>query len=325
MRQAGLHPQTDPQHLHWKYWQERSDWPGPRSFVLTDGHDLLAHGALVPGTLCSGETRQRMVHMIDWAARRDAVGAGVLLMKYVGRQTDFLLGIGGTEHTRKIMPLIGYRFCGNVTAYVRPLSAIRLLQRPGGPRWKRGLRFARSALWSLSAPKDDVGEWRAQPIDPEDVMQVAEVLPAATSEVPVLERSPELFRHALACPIVPVKLYALRRAGRIEGYFVLSHTPAQVRLADLWTKSSNPEDWRALVHSAIHQARYHADAAEIGAWSSDARLSQVLRECGFHARFTVPIYIRGSASVTVPDRTPSVQMLDSDAFYLYDSCNPLWA
>lgn len=325
MRQAGLHPQTDPQHLHWKYWQERSDWPGPRSFVLTDGHDLLAHGALVPGTLCSGETRQRVVHMIDWAARRDAVGAGVLLMKYVGRQTDFLLGIGGTEHTRKIMPLIGYRFCGNVTAYVRPLSSIRLLQRPGGPRWKLGPRLARSVLWSVSAPRGDVGAWRPHPIGPEDVTQIADVLPQAMQGLPVLERSPEFFRHALACPIVPVELYALRKAGRVGGYFVLSRTPAQARLVDLWMDSADPVDWRALVQSAVGQARDQADAAEIGAWSSDARLSRALRECGFHARFTVPIYLRGTASVTPPEHTPRVQMLDNDAFYLYDNSNPLWA
>ena len=325
MRQAGLHPQTDPEHLRWKYWQQRPDWPGPRSFVLTDGRELLAHGALVPGTLRRGESRERVIHMIDWAARREAVGAGVLLMKHVGRQADFLLGIGGTEHTRKIMPLIGYRFSGNVTAYVRPLSPNRLLRRPGGPRWKVAPRFARSVLWSVSAPKDEFGAWRAHQIGAADVTQVAGVLPAAAPGLAVFERNPDLLRHALACPIVPLTLYALEKEGRIGGYFALSRTPGQTRLVDLWMDSSDQADWRALVHSAVHQARNIAEAAEIAAWSSDARLSRALRDSGFHARFTVPIYLRGLAGTSAPEQTLRVQMLDNDAFYLYDSRNPLWA
>src|SRR6185312_10254298 len=51
MRSVGLEPHEDPRHLHWKYWQERADWPGSRSFVLTDGRDLLAHLAIVPGAI----------------------------------------------------------------------------------------------------------------------------------------------------------------------------------------------------------------------------------------------------------------------------------
>ncbi len=325
MRQAGLHSDTDPTHLRWKYWQERSDWPGPRSFVLTDGHDLLAHGAIVPGTLRRGECRERVLHMIDWAARGDAVGAGVVLMKHVGRQAEFLLGIGGTHQTRKIMPLIGYRLCGNVTAFVRPLSPTRLLGLPGGSSWKLAPRFARSLLWTVSAPAAEVGAWQVRPIGVADVRQISDVLPTTIPGLPVFERSPDLFRHALACPIVPFELYALERAGRIGGYFALSRTPGQARLADLWMDSSEPADWRALVHSAVRRARCQGESAEIAAWSSDERLSQALRDCGFHARFTVPIFLRGSPGVTVPEHTPRVQMLDNDAFYLYDRCYPLWA
>lgn len=324
MRQAGLHPHTDPEHLRWKYWQERSDWPGPRSFVLTDGRDLLAHGALMPGTLRSGPTRERVIHMIDWAARREALGAGVLLMKHVGRQADFLLGIGGTEHTRRIMPLIGYRSCGQVVAYVRSLSPRRLLGTPSGPPWKLAPRFVRSMLWSSSAPRAAIGDWQTRPIKAEAVEQICAVLPAAVPGLAVLERSPELFRHALACPIAPFELYGLERAGRTRGYFALSCGSGQARLVDLWMDSNDLADWRALVHSAVRQARARP-VAELAAWSSDARLSQVLRDCGFHARFTLPIYLRGSASSVFPEQGLRVQMLDNDAFYLYDTRHPLWA
>ena len=325
MRQAGLEPHADPAHLRWKYWQEHPDWHGPRSFALTDGRDLLAHGALVPGTLRTESTRQRMIHMIDWCARRESVGAGVVLMKHVGRQADFLLGIGGSEQTRKIMPLIGYRFCGEVTGYVRPLSPARLMRTRSGPRWKLAPRFARSVVWSLSAPRAEVGVWRTRRIAAEEVDQMGPILSEATSGSPVLERSPALFRYALACPIVPLELHALEKAGRIGGYFVLSRTPGQARLADLGMDSLDPEDWRALVNWAVREACAPGTAAETAAWSNDARLSQALGDCGFHARFTLPIYLRGSAGAAVPQHPLRVQMLDNDAFYLYDGSNPLWA
>src|SRR6185437_5449548 len=83
MRAVGLEPHSDPQHLHWKYWQERADWPGSRSFVLTDGRDLIAHLAIVPGAIRYAGKRARVIHMVDWAARRHSAGAGIRLAKQV--------------------------------------------------------------------------------------------------------------------------------------------------------------------------------------------------------------------------------------------------
>ena len=325
MRQAGLHPHEDPAHLHWKYWQARADWPGSRSFVVTDGRDILAHGAACPGTLRSGAIQARVIHMIDWAARRDAVGAGVLLMKHVAGMTDFLLGVGGSNHTLKIMPLIGYRPCGTVTGYVRTLSPLRILERPSAARWKVAPRIARSLFWSLSAPRADGAGWQVRRVGIDEAARIAEVLPDRRRGMVLPGRSPELLRHVLACPIVPVELYALEKAGRVLGYFVLSYAPGQARLADLWTVSEDLAHWRALVHSAVRQARSQGGLAEFVAWSSDPRLSQVFGACGFHARLTLPIYLRSSGEVPVPQETLRVQMIDNDAFYLYFGRNELWA
>ncbi len=325
MREAGLEPDADPAHMYWKYWQPRADWPAPRSFVLAEGGELLAHGALMPGTLRWGASQARLIHMIDWAAQRQAVGAGVQLMKHVGRQADLLLGIGGSEQTRKIMPLIGYRLCAEVTGFVRPLSLARRLRRIGGAHWKTVPRLARCALWSLSAPRPEPGTWRSRPIPAADVDQIVAMLPTSSAQFAALGRSPAFFRHALACPVVPVELHALEKAGRSWGYFALSYPPGQARLADLWMNSADPTDWRALVHAAVCEARRHADVAELAAWSSDPALSRVLRDCGFHARFTLPVYLRASAGFSAPEQPPRVQMLDNDAFYLCFGRNELWA
>lgn len=325
MRQAGLQPHTGPDHLRWKYWQERADWPGSRSFVLTDGKDILAHGAVVPGALRWGETEARVTHMIDWAARRDAVGAGTLLMKHIGRMTDFLLGIGGSGYTLKIMPLMGYRSCGTVTGYVRTLSPLEILKRPAGPRWKLAPRVGRSLFWSWSAPGADSGGWQVRRIGADEVQWIADALPEGRPDIALLGRTQELMRHVLACPIVPVELYVLEKAGRVGGYFVLSYAPGQARLADLWMNSQDPADWRALVHSAVHQSRSRGGLAELAAWSSDPQLSRVFETCGFHARLTLPIYLRSSGDVPVPQQTLRVQMIDNDMFYLYFGVNELWA
>jgi hypothetical protein len=325
MKQAGLQPHEDPAHLHWKYWQARADWPAPRSFVLTDGKDILAHGAACPGTLRWGAGQGRVIHMIDWAARRDSVGAGVLLMKQVACTSDFLLGIGGSGQTLRIMPLIGYRPCGTVTGYVRTLSALRIAERPGQARWKVPPRMARSLLWSLSAPRADVGRWQARRIGAEEAARIADALPDSRPGTVLFGRSPDLFRHLLACPIVPVELYALEQAGRALGYFVLSYAPGQARLADLWLASEDPADWRALAHCAVRQAQSRGGLAELVAWSSDPWLSQVFDACGFQARLTLPIYLRSAGEVPVPRETLRVQMIDNDAFYLYFGRNELWA
>lgn len=325
MRGAGLDVHPDPQHLHWKYWQERADWPGSRSFVLTDGIDLLAHVAVVPGRLRRGLSDVRVIQMIDWAARRDAAGAGVVLMNHVGRQADFLLAIGGSEQTLKILPLIGYRLHGEVTGYVRPLAPLCLLGSSGGSRWKLGLRLVRSALWSITAPRVADGAWQVHPIGPAEVESLSAVLPVASPNLAVLGRSLGQFRHALACPMMPFGLHALTKASRVAGYFALSYAPRQARLADLWIDSTDPADWRALIQCAVRQSRSNSRIAELAAWSSDPALSRALRDCGFHARFTMPIYLRASAGATAPEQTLGVQMLDTDAYYLYFGEDKLWA
>ena len=325
MRQAGLEPHVEPEHLHWKYWRQRPDWPGSRSFVLTSGTDLLAHGAVVPGTLSWGTQRARLIHMIDWAARRDAVGAGVIVLKHIAGLTDFLLGVGGSDDNLRIMPRIGYRARGTVTGYVRTLAPLGLLRRPARPAWKRGPRIVRSALWCWSAPRPALNGWTARQLESGELELLHSVLPIARSGVTVFERSVALLQHALACPIVPVELFVLERDGQIGGYFLLSYAPGQARLADAWMLSEDPADWRALAHAAVQQAQSRGGMAELAVWASDGAFAQSLRAAGFHERLSLPIYLRPSVGESVPSMTPRVQMLENDAYYLHFGGNELWA
>lgn len=317
MRGAGLQPHVAPAHLEWKYWGERTDWPGPRSFVLTDGRDLLAHVAVVPGTLHADGIEARIVHPIDWAARRDAVGAGVQVMRHLAGMVDFLFGVGGSRDTRKILPLLGYRPCGEVAGYVRTIAPLQILGHPGRPKWKRLPRMARSLMWSIMAPRSAVDGWQLLRIDAGALERIAPVLPAGRSLAQV--------RAALSCPIVPTELYALERGGRTGGYFLLSYAPGQARLADFAMASDDPADRRAVVQAAVDRAQARGGIAELVVWSSDPAQAQVLRDCGLHARLTLPIFLKARAGQALPRVPMRIQMLDSDAYYLYFGGNELWA
>ncbi|MFI4886797.1 MAG: hypothetical protein ACHQIF_14655 [Steroidobacterales bacterium] len=325
MRSAGLEPHSDPAQLHWKYWQARADWPGSRSFVLTDGRDLLAHAAVVPGAFRCGETRARVVHMIDWAARREMAGVGIRLARHLSGMSDFVLAVGGSHDTRKILPLMGYVQCGTVSGYVRTISPLAILSRPMPSRWKLVPRMARSLLWSVMAPRTGTVGWRMRPIGSEAIEPICGPASAQRAGMAVFERSPALFHHALSCPIVPAELHGLEKDGRLGGYFVLSHAPGQARIADMWMDSQDPADWRALARAAVDRARTRARLAEVTVWSSDPGLSQVLEDCGFHERLRLPILLQASGSAAIPHDIMRVQMLDSDAFYLYCGGNELWA
>jgi len=322
---ATLHPNIEPQALSWKYWQPRADWAGSRSFVLNDGDVPVAHGAIIPNRCAWAARRISMIHVIDWVARPGAVGAGVALMKHIGREAQALLAIGGSVQTQQILPLIGFRDAGVVTGYVRTLHPLRLLR--SGPLPARRLlpRFARSVMWTLGARSTAHSEWQVRRVGAADVAAVTQVLPVPARGMAVLERSAELFRYALACPIVPMELHAIERAGRVRGYFLLASAPGQVRIADCWVDSDERADWRALILCAVAQAGRDGQAAEVVIWANDPLLAEALRECGFHARQVAAAWLRPTEGVPMPPVPLRLQMLDCDAAFLHEGVASYWA
>jgi hypothetical protein len=319
MAEAGLRPNSEPSHLEWKYWRERPDWPGARSFVMARGEEILAHAAFIPGARLqapgSSALRVRTRHLIDWAARPTATGAGVSLMKYIGQGTDALLAIGGSAQTLQLLPHLGFRAAGMTTCFVRPLHPLRILTRSQYPVVKLLPRLARSAYWKMRAPSGGRNGWCSRHIESGDLSSLEPVLPAPRSDLSVFERGVGLFHYALACPIASMKLYALEQGGRLRGYFLLAFAQRQARLADCWVDSEDPKDWRAMIQCAVVRAAEHPRAAELAAWASDARFSQQLLACGFHERDALPVQIHGTRNPELPESALRVQMLDNDAAY----------
>jgi hypothetical protein len=319
MAEVGLRPNAEPAHLEWKYWRERSDWPGARSFAMFRGDEILAHAAFIPGACLEARgspgLRVKTRHIIDWAARSTATGAGVSLLKYIGQGTDALLAIGGSAQTLAILPHLGFRAAGMATCFVRPLHPLRILTRSQYPAVKLLPRLARSAYWKMRAPSGSRDGWGSRHVEPGELSALDVVLPAPRAGLTVFERGPGMFHYALTCPIASMDLYALEQAGRLRGYFLLAFAMRQARLADCWVDSEDPADWRALIQCAVVRASEHARAAELAAWASDSRLSQQLLECGFHARDVLPVQVLAARNPELPESTLRVQMLDNDAAY----------
>jgi hypothetical protein len=331
LKEAGLgFAHSEPQHLEWKYWRERSDWPGPRSFVLARGEELLAHAAIIPGACLTGlpsatNHRIRTLHLIDWAARPSATGAGVSLLKHLGQTTDALLSIGGSAQTVRLLPHLGFRRTGVATCFVRPLHPLRILTPSTHPLSRLLPRLARSAWWKLRAPSGGTDGWDVRRIESRDLSYVTSVLPTPSRDMAVFERGAELFRYVLDCPIASTDLYVVERGGHARGYFLLSFARRQARLADYWVSSEDPADWRALIQCAVREALKHPRAAELAVWASDAAGVKRLQECGFHVRGTLPVQTLAPRNPELATRTLRVQMLDNDAVYLHGRRNAFWA
>jgi hypothetical protein len=320
---AGLKPNVEPEALDWKYWQEREDWAGTRSFVATRGAEILAHAAVVPGSCATDSRRISVLHVIDWAARPNAAGVGVSLMKHVGRLADALLAVGGSDQTLRILPHLGFRACGTAEGYVRVLHPLRFRDAFGGARWKLPARLARRSLWRLSAPVVEPSGWSISCAESE-MTALSEALPRGTAAMGVLERSLGLFRHMLHCPIVPMELYALKGQNNVRGYFLLAFAPGQARIADCWVATDEPAAWKALMQYAALQA-WRRGVAELVAWSSDAVMTQALVAGGFHRHNQQPIFVRSTAGDGIDSGNLRVQMLDNDAAYFHHGFPEFWA
>jgi hypothetical protein len=143
------------------------------------------------------------------------------------------------------------------------------------------------------------------------------VLPSARAGLTVLERSTALMAYFLDCPIAPMALYGLEKAGKRRGYFMLAFAPHQARLVDCWVDSPDPNDWRCMVHCAVHATLQYPRVAELVTMASDPILSQCLQDLGFHAQHTVAVMILPKPGLNAIPANLRFQMLDSDAGFLF--------
>jgi hypothetical protein len=319
-------PALDQKLLAWKYWAGSLHWPGSRSFVLARGETILAHAGVVPGTMAWRGGQARAAHIIDWAARPGAIGAGTALMKHVAKMTDALIGIGGSDQTQAVLPTLGFRPAGTAVGFVRTLHPLRRIGAARRWSWRSGPHLARNLLWALTAPGARAAGCSIDRLEADACGRVTLPESPLRGAALLMKRSPEQLYHLLQCPGLALQLYEVRHPGRgSRGYFVLAHAPRQIRLVDCWIDSGEPTDWRLLFEAVVLTGLNEASAAELVTWSSDPAECEVLRRCGFHQRSSQPVRILPSQGTEIPDGTLRVEMVDNDAAYLGGGSADFWA
>jgi hypothetical protein len=322
------HPMLEHRHLSWKYWEPRRGWPGSRSYILTLDDRIVAHAAVVPAVCKFANRRLNVLHVIDWAARAQARGAGNTLMQHIGTLGDAILTSGGSDLARPLLPFIGFAETNTVvTQYARPIRPLLYLTGTEVPRWRLAARCLRDVFWALQASSaaDPPQDGQARRLATAEVAAARLPWPTAKPGTAVLERSPDVMSYWLQCPAARMELYSVEIGAQTQGYFLLAFVPGQARLADCWLDCERVAAWEALVELAVCEAARHRDVAEVAAVGSEPLLSLALEHCGFHARGTRPLLARVSDGVQFPVTDIRIQMLDDDAAYRHSGSRVFWA
>jgi hypothetical protein len=319
------HPMFEARHLHWKYWEPHADWQGSRSYVVTRDDRLIAHAAIVPAVCSWGNERLKLLHVIDWAARSDARGAGNALLRHIGALADGIVTSEAAAVAWRLLPLLGFAESGTVvTQYARPIRPLLYLTGEDAPRWRLAARSVRNTLWALRARAGAPRVQRSRSVAAGELGGAEIPWPVPRYGCAVLERSMAVMSYWLQCPAVPMELHVVENGAAAEGYFVLAYTPGQARLADCWLDCDDPEAWEALVQLAVQQAARHSAVAEVAAICSEPLLAAALQRCGFHARSSRPLLVRANG-VRLPAAGIRIQMLDDDTAYRHGGARTFWA
>lgn len=324
LAEAGLHPNVGIEQLRWKYWEEYTDRIGPRSIVMTRGTRIVAHAGIVRGICASPRGEIRTAHLVDWAARTDAAGTGMALLKHVARAADALIAIGGSTQTLRILPLLGFSTVGRVCQFVRPLRPLSLITHAQDANWRRLPRAARGWIWTAAAPKL-AEHYSVSRIELDDIDRLTPEWPTPSEGLTLFKRTVTSVRHILTCPSTPMKLYSWKGKHGLQGYFILGFAPAQIRLVDCWTNSTDAGDWHELLDAAVWVARKTPHAVEIICYASDNWLIAALEDRGFRARGSHPIQwlSRANRSNSIMGEL-RVQMFDNDAAYNHHGRAEFW-
>ncbi len=308
--------------LSWKFFQDRPGWPGSRSYVLERDGSVAAHACVWPSAFHTPAGVITCCHLLDWAASPLAVGAGVSIYRDLIGRSDIAIAIGGSAQARRLLPKLGFRpygFSRYFAGVIRPLRQFRA--RPKASMGREILRLARNAMWSIPPLKRAHAGWTAGQARSGRWLDDMVADPAARSFSPGV-RSSALISYLLACPAACCHLYTVGSQAEARGYFLLNEVNGQTRIIDLFLQSSEEADWETAYRLALRAAADLPETCEVVASSSLPWLDGVLRRCGMRERLAKPILVYDRRGLLSGAPALSVQMVDSDAFFLYSSSSP---
>ena len=300
-------------HMRWKYWSPRQDWVDPRSFIARCNGAIVAHAAVWPARVCLPDRVVRAAHVIDWAADPGYPGAGTSIMRHIAKHVGLMIATGGSELTRRILPVIGFRPQGELEWFARPVRPLGQALTTAQKSWRLPARLLRNAWWKFSRPLSFPRGWSARPIAPEEIPKT--LWPCASSATAVTVRDAGLYRYFVDSPSARHALFGLEKQGALVGYFCVAFAAHAARIADLWLPATNVDDWHAGFQTAATVASREVNVYEVSAWASTTLGKEALARAGFRSRDRLPVSFLGDVSI-LRGRDLHVQMLDCDASFL---------
>jgi hypothetical protein len=315
VHQLDAAPNFEPRALNWKYLYPRSEWTGSRGFVLERDRRIIAYGGVLPAVLQlpNGEVCKSCT-LIDWAADRTVPAAGVALMNKVLEKAGTMFIIGGTPTARKLLPKIGFRSAGEVTAYarwVRPLREFWIR-----PKTSRSiLRLAHSVAHSIHSKSTSVKDWDSVRVNQfEQSLQI--LLNRQSASMTFRQRSVETLNYMLKCPALEMSGFLLRRKQAVVGYFILGKMEWEGRLVDILVDSADPQAWELAYATATHAIVNEPKVCRIFAWATAPPLREALLKNGFWLQDKKPIVVRDPRNLLVDALPFDLQLMDGEAAFL---------
>jgi hypothetical protein len=269
---------------------------------------IVAHAGVWPKPLRPGKAIESCAHLIDWGASAAAAGAGIGIYRHLMDMCGSVVAIGGSAKARRLLPRIGFQARGAVGIYgrvVRPWRQFRT--RPKTGLLRDAARLLRNSAWTFTNP---------HPANSGTVHQVIEPL----TEMSDLGRpTAEILDYILQIPVATCSLYRFKSTV-VPGYFLLSATRGQCRIADIFVDSQSISDWREAYRLALAQAAAAPDTCEITVFGSLGWVSELLEDQGFRKRDELPVMVFDpSGRLSEPLH---LQMIDSDYFFRFDPVFP---
>lgn len=309
----------NPEVIRWKYFSPHPDWVGPRSYAVKRAGEIVAHGGIWPVRFRAGDREINAIHLIDWAASRSAVGAGVYLLRKIAGIADALLTVGGSPETRNLLPKLGYKSCGELRHYARAVRPWLHFRTRPQKDWKAPLKLLRDSGRAFVGLPQASKEWTAEKISA--FTRVPDIAQAGTASCATPLRSLQCLDRLLQCPAAEFSGYLVRETQRARGYFLLSQVGNQVRIVDARLDSDDPEAWQSLCRLAAATAAQSSEAAEIVTGASRPIIQQAWVNAGLVHRQTDPILCYDPRTL-LPAKPLDLSLADGDHCFLSDPQAP---
>jgi hypothetical protein len=311
-----------PEVMHWKYFADHPEWTSPRSLAVKQAGQIVAHGGVWPVRLVTPKTEIEAIHLIDWAASRSAVGAGVQLLRKVAGLADVLLTIGGSQDTRNLLPKLGYKRCGELRRYARVVRPWLQFRTTPQKNWKTPIKFLRNSAQALMGIPSIPNGWEASKITRFTGSIDGGTIGQTTSSASP-RRTAAALNRLLSCPAARFSGFLVSQAHRLRGYFLIAQVGKQARIADIRMDSEDREAWQAICALATRSAAEDdPETCEIVAGSSIGVAGEAWIQAGFVHRRTDQIFSYDPRNLLSSGRPLDLSLADGDLCFLSEPSYP---